>query len=64
MRTSCSFVGALLRRKEAAMATYREVEEEWDRKQEEIATTKRINAAKREVERQARVRDATAPDGD
>lgn len=47
-------------RKAAALATYREVEEEWERKQEEIATTKRINAAKKEVEREARVKASTA----
>ena len=40
------------------------MEEEWERKQEEIATTKRINAAKKEVEREARVSDSIVLNSD
>ncbi|CAM9251020.1 unnamed protein product [Scytosiphon promiscuus] len=43
-------------RKAAAMAMYRDIEEAWERMQEEKESTKRIEAAKRKLEHQVLVR--------
>lgn len=48
------FVGCL--RKAAAMAIYRDIEEAWEREQEEKESTKRIETAKRRVELEVLVR--------
>lgn len=44
-------------RKAAAMAIYREVEEAWERQQEEKEATRRTEAAKRKIEQEVLVRD-------
>lgn len=47
--------GLLSYRKAAAMAMYRDIEEAWERMQEEKESTKRIEAAKRKLEHEVLV---------
>lgn len=47
---------AELCRKAAAMAMYRNIEEAWERQQEEKESTKRVEAAKRKIELEVLVR--------